>query len=314
MAARPYLLDNTATIGYAVLHREQPIVAVGSHSPKRRWARPPPEMAVRTRKQKGLTMTYPGGKGNCYQHIINQMPPHDVYIETHLGGGSVMLKKRPARLNIGVELDPAVLKETAQLIAPGSTAAPGCAAPQPHMAGSADTATNGDASGKYLFVNGDAVDFLRSYQFSGREYVYLDPPYLIKTRSSQRPIYQHEYTEADHVRLLETIRGVDCYVGISGYWSELYADMLAGWRTVTFTAVTRGNTIATEWLFMNYPEPDALHDYSFLGDSYNERWNLTKRKRRWIKRLKAMPPLERKMLLWAMREAGFDLSGQHSRL
>ena len=32
-------------------------------------------------------MRYPGGKGKCYQHIINLMPMHDTYIETHLGGG-----------------------------------------------------------------------------------------------------------------------------------------------------------------------------------------------------------------------------------
>ena len=36
-------------------------------------------------------MTYPGGKGGngFYQKIINLIPPHDVYIETHLGGGAI---------------------------------------------------------------------------------------------------------------------------------------------------------------------------------------------------------------------------------
>jgi hypothetical protein len=34
-------------------------------------------------------MTYPGGKGGAgvYQMIINQIPPHRVYIEPFLGGG-----------------------------------------------------------------------------------------------------------------------------------------------------------------------------------------------------------------------------------
>jgi site-specific DNA-adenine methylase len=34
-------------------------------------------------------MRYPGGKGGAgvYQTIINNIPPHDTYIETHLGGG-----------------------------------------------------------------------------------------------------------------------------------------------------------------------------------------------------------------------------------
>ncbi|MBK9053315.1 MAG: hypothetical protein IPL78_21170 [Chloroflexi bacterium] len=30
-------------------------------------------------------MTYPGGKGRTYQHIINHLPPHDVYIAAFLG-------------------------------------------------------------------------------------------------------------------------------------------------------------------------------------------------------------------------------------
>lgn len=249
-------------------------------------------------------MSYPGGKGSCYQHIINQMPPHTTYIETHLGGGSVMLKKRPARLNIGIELDPEVLSQTAELIAPGYTATPGRAAPPPNPAVLANTAKNDPAPAQYYFRNYDAIDFLISYQFTGDELVYLDPPYLMSTRSSRRPIYKHEYTQADHIRLLKTIRTLNCYTIISGYWSELYADMLHDWRTHTYTAATRAGTSATEHLWLNYPEPDALHDYRYLGNDYNERWNLTKRKRRWIKRLKKMPPLERKMLLWAMTETG----------
>lgn len=55
---------------------------------------------------------YPGGKGEngVFQRLINLMPPHEVYIETHLGGGAVMRNKRPARRNIGIEIDPEVIK------------------------------------------------------------------------------------------------------------------------------------------------------------------------------------------------------------
>lgn len=37
-------------------------------------------------------MRYPGGKGGAgvYQTIINNIPPHDTYIETHLGGGNIL--------------------------------------------------------------------------------------------------------------------------------------------------------------------------------------------------------------------------------
>lgn len=48
-------------------------------------------------------MSYLGSKAasGVYQKIIAEMPPHDTYIETHLGGGAVMLRKPPARHNWG---------------------------------------------------------------------------------------------------------------------------------------------------------------------------------------------------------------------
>ncbi len=50
-------------------------------------------------------MSYPGGKGKCYQRLINLMPPHETYIESHLGGGAVLRNKRPAKANIGIDAD-----------------------------------------------------------------------------------------------------------------------------------------------------------------------------------------------------------------
>ena len=38
------------------------------------------------------------------------MPPHEVYIETHLRGGAVMRNKRRARRDIGIEIDPQVIE------------------------------------------------------------------------------------------------------------------------------------------------------------------------------------------------------------
>ncbi len=40
--------------------------------------------------------------GPC-QAIIALMPPHDTYIETHLGGGAIMQRKAPVRHNIGID-------------------------------------------------------------------------------------------------------------------------------------------------------------------------------------------------------------------
>jgi hypothetical protein len=44
-------------------------------------------------------MSYPGGKNGAgvYKTIVNQIPPHEIYIEPFAGGGAVLLRKRPAR-------------------------------------------------------------------------------------------------------------------------------------------------------------------------------------------------------------------------
>ena len=52
-------------------------------------------------------MGYFGSKatsGLC-QPIIAMMPPHDTYIETHLGGGAIMRRKLAALRNIGIDRD-----------------------------------------------------------------------------------------------------------------------------------------------------------------------------------------------------------------
>ncbi len=55
-------------------------------------------------------MNYPGGKGGVYQRLINLMPPREVYIETHLGGGAIIRNKKSAKKNIGIEIDPNTIK------------------------------------------------------------------------------------------------------------------------------------------------------------------------------------------------------------
>ena len=42
--------------------------------------------------------------GLC-QAIVSLMPPHSAYVETHLGGGTIMKRKPPALRNIGIDLN-----------------------------------------------------------------------------------------------------------------------------------------------------------------------------------------------------------------
>jgi site-specific DNA-adenine methylase len=225
-------------------------------------------------------MTYPGGKNGSgvYQTIINLMPPHEVYIEPFLGSGAILRLKRPAARNIGIDRDPEAIAQFEAL-----------------------TAENGDAAGATV-IHGDALDFLTAYDFTGHELVYCDPPYLHSTRG-RRDLYRYELSEADHLHLLAILRTLPCMVMISGYWSALYADTLKDWSSASFQAMTRSGKTATEWLWYNYPEPLALHDYGFLGENFRERERIKRKKQRWTERLHTMPILERRALLAAIREA-----------
>lgn len=247
-------------------------------------------------------MTYTGGKNGAgvYQRIINLMPPHRVYIEPFLGSGAILRLKRPAEVNIGLDLDAEVISYAAGITA-------GC-----------------DATGQYRQVErgspatrielADASSFLKSYPWRGDELVYCDPPYLLSTRKTiMRDAYPFEMRDVDHREFLRCIRmvGHKAKVLISGYWSEMYAGALEGWNSTQFQAMTRGGTLATEWLWFNYPEPTVLHDYSYLGANYRERERIKRKKRAWVNRLAKMPRLERQSLLAAFNDVGstIDESG-----
>ena len=214
-------------------------------------------------------MTYPGGKGcsGVYQRIINQIPPHKVYIETHLGGVAIMRHKRLAESNIGIDRDSAVISSWKEINKPIK-----------------------------LFQQ-DALEFLESYNYTGDEFVYLDPPYLRNTRKSKRDIYRYEYSERDHIKLLSKIIDLPCYVMISGYWSDLYANILKDWRTLSFKARDKSGNSVTEWIWMNYAPPNQLHDYHYLGQDYREREKIRRKLGRWQKKISQLPVLERQALL-----------------
>ena len=227
--------------------------------------------------------SYDGGKGGAgvYQTIINQMPPHRVYIEPFLGGGAVMRHKRPAEVNIGLDLDPSAL------------------------------AMFGDAVPRAQVLQADALEWLPAYPWAGGELVYCDPPYLMETRSCQRPIYRHEMTDQDHWDLLEILIRLPCLVMVSGYWSEIYEDRLRDWRWMTFQTTNRAGRVTTESLWMNFPEPLDLHDYRFLGANFRERERIKRRTARWRARLARMPAQERHAMMAAVEELRGELQHRH---
>ena len=154
-------------------------------------------------------MGYFGSKatsGLC-QPLIAMIPPHDTYIETHLGGGAIMKRKLAALRNIGIDRDARALDAF-------------------------------ECDYPVELVHGCAHRYLAEFEFQGSELVYSDPPYLKRTRTSRRR-YRFDYEEADHVALLELLKGVPCQVMVSGYPSTLYEERLRGWRSVEWQVMNQ---------------------------------------------------------------------------
>jgi DNA adenine methylase len=238
-------------------------------------------------------MRYPGGKnsGGAYQTVINQIPPHNIYIEPFLGSGAVARFKRGARVSHLIDVDPETVdafNRECRRLQLDLTARPGC-----------------------------GIDFLESYQVLGDEFIYVDPPYLVSATLQRRPVYLHSLTEKDHIRLLGILKTITAPVAIAGYASSLYAKELAGWRQICYPAMTRGGRMATECVWMNFPEAVALHDYRYLGANRTERQRIKRKRQRWEARLERMPILERQALLAALQgsqiylppSADADISG-----
>ncbi|MCP4901073.1 MAG: DNA adenine methylase [bacterium] len=209
--------------------------------------------------------------GLC-QPIIAMMPPHDTYIETHLGGGAIMRRKPPASRNIAIDLD---LKPLAAF----------------------------DCDYPVEKVHGCAHRFLSAYDYRGRELVYCDPPYLHHIRTSGRR-YRFDYEEQDHVELLELLKRLPCSVMLSGYPSSLYDELLPDWRTLELQVMNQSG-VRTEKLWFNFT-PERVHWPRYAGKNFTDRQRIKRKAENWAKRYQALPPAERLAVLSSMMavEAG----------
>lgn len=271
-------------------------------------------------------MAYCGGKGGAgvYQQIINKMPRHSVYIETHLGGGSIMKHKRTAAANIGIDIYAVPLIAFRSIIgkhddgrrssllkmAPGTepshTTVSDAPAPlvinvddcsRTFSSFSSMMASNDVGSDAISLIHGNAHNFLEQFDFKGDELVYCDPPYMFDTRKSKRQLYEHEYTDDDHINLLNIIKELPCFVMISGYKSSLYKTMLQHWYYFEFTAQTRQGP-AVESLWCNFdPDKYAKHDTQFTGDNFRERERIKRKCERWMSKLREMHQDERDVIV-----------------
>lgn len=203
--------------------------------------------------------------GLC-QPIIAVMPPHDTYIETHLGGGAIMKRKPPALCNIGIDLNPRALADF-------------------------------DCDYPVQLIQGCAHRFLAEYDYQGRELIYCDPPYLLHTRTSKRR-YRFDYREQDHIDLLTLLTGLPCNVMLSGYPSRLYDEWLSDWNHLELQVMNQAG-VRTEKLWFNFTI-DRVHWASFAGRNFTHRQSIKRKAANWGKRYQALARAERVAVLAAM--------------
>lgn len=225
-------------------------------------------------------MSYPGGKGaeGAAQAIINQMPPHEIYVELFLGSGYVLRTKKPALVNIGVEIDPDVVEKFTKKMPPEVIVENRCAL---------EWLT--ECMSK---TEREKIDML----------IYADPPYMPATLKS-RQRYKYKFTEADHHELLRLLKAIKADVIISGFESPLYEKELHLWRKHQFTISGRDHKSHIETLWMNFEKPVKLHDYRFLGNNFRQREAIKRRIQRNARKLASWPITEQYAFIRAYREA-----------
>lgn len=227
---------------------------------------------------------YPGGKGSAgtYQTIINYMPPHEVFIELFLGGGKVMLNKRLAKRNIGLDLDPDVVGKWKEYLK--------------------------NFDGIEIFKK-CGISYLREIQNSIQDpekvLIYADPPYLKEVRKDKKDLYKFEMPKGVHIEFLTIAAASPFNIMISTYASRLYEKHLRDWNTTAFQSKTRqGN--ATEVLYMNYATPKHLHDYRYLGSDFTERQHIKRKIDGKVKSFQKEPPVIQNAILRKLHESGLQ--------
>ena len=100
------------------------------------------------------------------------------------------------------------------------------------------------------FENKDAIEIIQQYD-TPNTLIYFDPPYLASVRV-HKDYYTHEVDQNWHIEASRLLKQAQGDVVISGYQSELYADLFEshGWARLDKSAVANGGAkrIESVWL------------------------------------------------------------------
>lgn len=219
-------------------------------------------------------LSYNGGKsGNgTFQTIINQIPQCTTFIDAMVGNGGIVCHLKLPDLTVINDIDSAVIDGFIF-----------------------------DGSHQILKENIPVWDLIDKYDRNGHgTFFYFDPPYLKSTRKSQLDLYKYEWTLEDHHRFLSKVLTVKSNCMISHYPCDIYDSSLSHWRKIKFQSMTR-HGLATEAIYMNYPEPTTLQDYRYIGKDFIDRQRIKRKCHRLIKKIESLPIHERALIVSTLK-------------
>lgn len=100
-------------------------------------------------------------------------------------------------------------------------------------------------------LNRDAAEVMAAHD-APEALHYVDPPYMMGTRTDALADYAHELTDGQHVDLLRFLRTLKGNVIVSGYPCDTYDAELEGWHRVQKAALADGASKRVECLWMNF--------------------------------------------------------------
>lgn len=114
-----------------------------------------------------------------------------------------------------------------------------------------------DRLSSYDIYEQNGLKILWRTRCSPNALLYMDPPYLIETRTAKKAYGKFECSDKFHRVMLKMALRHKGKIMISGYRSKLYDTMLAGWRRVDFDVPNNSGQGKTkqrriECIWMNY--------------------------------------------------------------
>ena len=213
-------------------------------------------------------LRYPGSKWRIADQLVSNIPEHKSYLEPYFGSGAVLFNKPPSPIETINDLDDDVIN-LFQCIRDHSQQLAAMIAAIPYSAYNLSNWYHlpewieeiAERLRNIQIEHKPALDLIREFD-SPDSFFYLDPPYLLNTRSAKQ--YQYEMTEEDHIQLLETIVHCSAQIMISGYDTPLYNDYLHTWDTLRIPNQTTSGVIREEIVWMNYTHQLSLYDFGIL--------------------------------------------------